>query len=97
MSPAIRLCYTETSAEGPPQLPRRICDWIAWSTEFGARNYLYAGVADVSSGSYISECEETPPSSYVLSAKGEQVQRQVFGELSAIWRKIDPKVEAILA
>lgn len=72
-------------------------NWIAWSTEFGARNFLYAGVADVTSGAYVSNCQETQPAAFVTSEKGTKIQKQTFSELSSIWRTIDPKVDSLLA
>ena len=74
----------------------RLFNWIAWRTEFGARNFLYAGVADVTSGAYIGDCKETEPSDFVLSGKGQKVQKQIWGELSDLWTKLDSKVGEIL-
>jgi len=90
------LCKSELRDD----LPRPIAalfNWIAWSTEFGARNFLYAGVADVTSGAYVSNCQETQPAAFVTSEKGTKIQKQTFSELSSIWRTIDPKVDSLLA
>lgn len=70
---------------------------IAWNTSTGARNFVYAGTADTQPGAYISDCKETPPSQFVLSEKGQKVQKKVWEELRDIWIKVDPKTETILA
>ena len=72
-------------------------NWLAWPVEFGTRSFLYASVADVTSGAYVSCCKEMAPSSFVTSAKGAKIQKQVFAELSTVWRQLDPKVQALLA
>lgn len=71
-------------------------NWIAWTTEKGARNFLFAGVSDFTSGAYITDCKETEPAPFVGSEKGQKVQKQIWGELSDLWISLDPKVEHIL-
>jgi hypothetical protein len=71
-------------------------NWVAWSTEKGARNFLYAGVSDVTSGAYVSDCKETEPSAFVRSDEGLKIQKQIWGELSDLWIKLDPKTASVL-
>lgn len=70
---------------------------IAWSTEKGARNYLYAATQDTKPGAYISYATEYEPSAFVQSEKGHQVQKKLFGELKDFWVSTAPQVGQVLA
>lgn len=69
---------------------------MSFSTEKGARNFAYAAVADVPSGSYIQMVQPTEPSAFVLSEKGQKCQKQVWEEMKAVWIKQDAGVRHIL-
>lgn len=70
---------------------------IAWSTEKGARNYLYAATQITEPGAYISYATEYPPSEFVRSEKGQQVEKKLFGELKDFWIGQAPQVAQVLA
>jgi hypothetical protein len=73
-----------------------IMNWLAWTSEKGARNFLYATVKNTTPGSFISSCEETPVSTFVASPKGKETQEKYWSEAVAIWRKISPQVDEAL-
>lgn len=70
---------------------------IAWSAERGTRNYLYAATQDTEPGAYISRCKVIQPSKYVLSEKGQKVQKKLFEELKAFWVNEAPETATLLA
>ncbi len=66
---------------------------VGRSSEVGSRTILAAACGDWEThGSYMDSCEVQDPSSFVLSAEGAQVQRQVFSELLIILEGIEPGV-----
>lgn len=69
-----------------------ILNWIAWPAEFGSRSILYAATQPTKSGAYISSCEETPPSTFVVSGQGKEMQEKFWKECTALWTKLDPQV-----
>lgn len=75
---------------------RRIFNWIAWSTEKGARNYLYAATQDTEPGAYISQCQVTPISDFAQSEKGQMLQKKLFEELKSVWTHQAPQVAKLL-
>lgn len=70
---------------------------MAWSTEKGARNYLYAATQDTQPGAYVSYAREYEPSAFVQSEKGHQVQKKLFGELRDFWISKAPQTSKVLA
>jgi hypothetical protein len=73
-----------------------IINLLSWSTEKGARNFLYATVKDTTPGAFVSHCQESAPSTFVCSAKGRETQEKYWKESVAIWRKVCPEVKEVL-
>lgn len=56
--------------------------FLARSTEVGSRTLVHAASQGPEShGQYLSDCEITPPSAYVLSQEGKKDQERVWEEL----------------
>jgi retinol dehydrogenase-12 len=91
----IGLCKSGFRDEMGP-IVAAIINWLSWSSEKGARNFLYATVKDTTPGSFISHCEEKPVSTFVASPKGRETQAKYWSEAVAIWRKIAPEVDEVL-
>jgi hypothetical protein len=73
-----------------------IMNWLSWTSEKGARSFLYATIKDTTPGSFISHCDEKPVSTFVASSKGRATQERYWSEASAIWRKVAPEVDEVL-
>ncbi|WRT66633.1 uncharacterized protein IL334_003592 [Kwoniella shivajii] len=89
------LCKSEFRADMGPVLAK-IMNWIAWTSEKGARNFLYASTQNCSPGSYISGCREQPVSTFVASHKGRETQEKYWKESMDIWRKVAPETNDVL-
>lgn len=70
---------------------------MAWPTEMGARNHLYAATRNIPSGAYISECREVSLAKHVATGKGADLQKRMFNELKEFWIRTDPTLESVLA
>ncbi|KAK8849438.1 hypothetical protein IAR55_004770 [Kwoniella newhampshirensis] len=73
-----------------------ILNWIAWTTEKGTRNFLYATTQNCRPGSFISSCNEQPVSNFVVSPKGKETQAKYWDEAVKIWRKVAPETDDVL-
>lgn len=71
---------------------------LARSTEYGARNFVFAALADqTNQGEYVTDCSFAEPSDYVISPKGKQTQKTVWSELQEILRKEAPDTAQIFS
>lgn len=70
----------------------KMSNWIAWPTELGARNYMYAMVTDTAPGAYVSHCKESYASNFVVSADGQAAQRKFWKECLVLWRGLAPEL-----
>jgi len=92
------LCVSDLR-RGFPWLLAAVFNKIAWSTSFGAQNLTHAAVADVSSGSYITECHEGEsysPLAATDSEEGVKIQAKLWKELCDVWVDLAPEVKSIL-
>lgn len=73
-------------------------DSLAWTTEKGARNFVYAALADdFESGSFLFGARPRDPSTAnVTSEHGQALQKRAWGELTDEWRRLDSRTDAIL-
>jgi NAD(P)-dependent dehydrogenase (short-subunit alcohol dehydrogenase family) len=86
------LCHSDLSREGGLSF-RIIKALLARSTEIGARNFVYSGIAGPEThGHYISDCVITMPSDFVMSQEGYKAQNRVWEELCAKLEAIKPGV-----
>ncbi|QPG75374.1 hypothetical protein FOA43_002727 [Brettanomyces nanus] len=83
------------------QLGREVNSWIfslgqlilAISAEAGSRNLVFAASRDATyNGNYVSYCELTQPSDFVLSDEGKKVQERVGNELMKKLETIQPGI-----
>lgn len=66
---------------------------LARTTEAGSRTLVHAASQGVEShGQYLSDCRVTPPSTWVLSKEGYEVQGRVWEELVEKLEKIQEGV-----
>ena len=70
----------------------RLINQLSWTTEFGSRNSVIAAVTDTTPGAYISNGKERPPSFFVTSAKGQTIQKKLWGESVELWKKLAPQI-----
>ena len=71
---------------------------LARTTEYGARNFVFAALADqTKQGEYVSDCSFTEPSDYVISQKGRTIQKTVWRELQEILQKEAPDATKVFA
>ena len=71
---------------------------IGRTSEVGARTLTSAIAAgEETHGRYLSECQVKPPSVFVRSEKGLQVQTKVWNELLQLLGTISPGVTDVLA
>jgi retinol dehydrogenase-12 len=75
--------------------------WIFWlvrqviarKTEVGSRALVYGAAAGKEShGEYMSICVVAPPSAFVRSEEGAEMQERVYGELLKILEEIQPGI-----
>ena len=88
------LCVSELRRDLPDAIQSQMNE-MAWPTEKGARSLVSAAVTDTSPGAYFTVNDEAEPSEFVRSQDGQALQKQVFGELKAIWTEIEPSVKAL--
>lgn len=70
---------------------------LARSTEYGSRTLVHAAASGAEShGHYLSDCEISLPSGYVLSNEGYVAQERLWDELTAKLEAIKPGVTANL-
>ncbi|KAK7012897.1 hypothetical protein R3P38DRAFT_1532088 [Favolaschia claudopus] len=97
------LCKTELSREehGIASLFTAIfLNIFAFSAEQGSRQLVYGAVANADNpealrGQFISACQVTEVSDFVLSHEGVKAQDQLWDELIGILGRVDSKVPAI--
>ncbi|KAF2636240.1 NAD(P)-binding protein [Massarina eburnea CBS 473.64] len=90
------LCHSELAREAGIALTI-MKFFLARTTEVGSRTLVHAGGAGAEThGQYLSNCEITKPSDYVLSAEGYKVQNWFWEELSKKLEGIKPGVTANL-
>ena len=66
---------------------------IARTTEEGSRTLVQAALSGKEShGQYLNDCKVEPPSEFVRSAEGEEVEQRVWRELSQKLDRIQPGV-----
>jgi retinol dehydrogenase-12 len=77
-------------------LVAKFINLIAWTSEKGSRNFIFASTQNNRPGSYISACKEVPVSTFVVSAKGRETQAKYWKEAVDILRKIAPEMDEVL-
>ncbi|KAJ7151331.1 hypothetical protein C8R43DRAFT_1190765, partial [Mycena crocata] len=70
---------------------------LAWTTEKGALNLLYAVLTPTPPGVYISSCEVRQPAPWNQSKEGLRVQGQLWAEMVEVWQGISPDVARIVS
>ena len=70
----------------------RIFDGLAWPTEKGSRNYIYAVLTNTSPAAFIYNCKERAPASLITSPEGQKVQKRLWSESIALWKSLAPQV-----
>ncbi|KAJ7663866.1 hypothetical protein DFH06DRAFT_1295874 [Mycena polygramma] len=95
-------CYSELRRELTGI--RAVLDWLmekamAFTAEVGSRRLVYGALAypeqpEKMRGAYVSGCQITEVSDFVLSAEGAKVQDRLWYELLDILGKVDPRVTA---
>ncbi|KAK7031654.1 hypothetical protein R3P38DRAFT_3393524 [Favolaschia claudopus] len=97
------LCKTELmrEADGIASLfVALLLNIVAFSAEQGSRQLVYGAVANAENpeafrGQYISACQVTEVSDFVLSPEGVKAQDRLWDELIEILGKVDSRVPAI--
>jgi NAD(P)-dependent dehydrogenase (short-subunit alcohol dehydrogenase family) len=90
------LCHSELLREGP-WFTMVIKLLLARTTEVGARNFVWSGAAGAEThGTYVSDCQVTRPSDFVMSEEGSEVQSRVWEELCGKLEGIKPGVTSNL-
>ncbi|KAH7923134.1 short-chain dehydrogenase [Leucogyrophana mollusca] len=73
---------------------------IARTTEMGSRTLVHAAVAADEHdrhGRYVSSCEVTEESSFLISEEGKILSKRVWGETIEILSQVDPRVVQIVS
>ncbi|KAH7033010.1 putative short-chain dehydrogenase/reductase family protein [Microdochium trichocladiopsis] len=65
---------------------------FARTCEYGARNFVYAGLLPETHGTYISECKPMEVSPRITNELGDKTQKQVYKELLDVLERIEPGV-----
>lgn len=73
-------------------------DTLAWSTEKGARNIVYAAIAeDYESGAFLFAGKPRAYSTAnVTSEHGQVLQKRAWAELKREWQRLDSRTAAIV-
>ncbi|KAF8557653.1 hypothetical protein OG21DRAFT_1482117 [Imleria badia] len=73
---------------------------LARTTEMGSRTLVHPAVESgerARHGRFVSSCEVTEESDYVLSDEGKEISRRVWTETVEVLGKIDPRVNHIIS
>lgn len=72
-----------------------IMNWIAWPTEFGARNYIYAIANETAPAAFVSYCKENPTSTFSVSEDGKKAQEKFWRECVELWKGLAPELKVV--
>jgi hypothetical protein len=69
---------------------------VAWTSEKGSQDFVYASTQNNRPGIYISACKEVPVSTFAVSAKGRETPAKYWKVAVDVLRGFAPEVDEVL-